>query len=436
MRKEKISGIIYWMHKETLLSRFKIIFISPITFLLVENLEAELPNLRDPLYGLVISATELNISDISDTNLRVETHQHQQIGMQPMWLLRLTHGLDYLMQMKTEKEWSETSSQNLENIKRNIRRCSTHLQSWNQTTFGKVQVKLKEARSKLAQIQNKNPTTINTNALQKAAEEVQTWMNREEIMWKQRSRAAWLEEGDQNTHFFHAKAFQRRKKIQLQNCWMIEKSRCCSNQHGKLTQPFTATEISQALHEMHPNTPGLDGMPPFFFFQKFWPHIGPSITNAALHALNTCEFSQDVNHTFITLIPKTKNPQRVKDYRPISLCNVLYKLVSKVVANTIKQVLPMVISETQSAFIKGRLISDNVLVAYEVLHFLKRKKKGKKGYMSLKLDMSKAYDRVEWSFLEAVMHKLGFHGSFINLGFKARRSYFSLLISSMHQRIG
>ncbi|CAI9772095.1 unnamed protein product [Fraxinus pennsylvanica] len=116
--------------------------------------------------------------------------------------------------------------------------------------------------------------------------------------------------------------------------------------NNNLIQPFTTVEVAQALKEMHPTKAlGPDCMPPLFF-QRFWPNIGSSITNVVLHALNTREFPSDLNHTFITLIPKTENPQRVKDFKPISLCNVMYKLVSKVVANRIKIVISIVISET------------------------------------------------------------------------------------------
>ena len=101
----------------------------------------------------------------------------------------------------------------------------------------------------------------------------------------------------------------------------------------------------------------------------------------------------------MTLIPKVKNPEQVIEFRPIALCNVLYKLVSKVLANRLKKILPSIISETQSAFQSDKAISDNILVAFETLHHMKTNNSGKNGFMTMKLDMSKAYDRVEWSFL-------------------------------------
>ena len=115
------------------------------------------------------------------------------------------------------------------------------------------------------------------------------------------------------------------------------------------------------------------------------------------------------NETHIVLILKIKNPKRVTGYLLISLCNVVCKLDPKVIANKLRKILPSIISDTQSAFVHGRLIADNVLVAFKTMHHISQKKGVSKGEMGLKLDMGKAYDRVEWGCLDRIMEKLGFH---------------------------
>ena len=131
--------------------------------------------------------------------------------------------------------------------------------------------------------------------------------------------------------------------------------------------------------------------------------------------LNSATIPHPLNHNLITLIPKTKNPLAVTEYRPISLCNVLYKIFSKVLVNRLKKILPSIITKHQSAFTKHRLILDNILVEFETLHSMNIHKSSKSGYMVVKLDMSKAYDRVEWSFLEEVMRRMGFNEQWIAL---------------------
>ena len=111
-----------------------------------------------------------------------------------------------------------------------------------------------------------------------------------------------------------------------------------------------------------------------------------------MSSLNSRSVLKSINHTFVTLIPKVHNLEKVTDFRPISLYNVICKIISKVLANRLKPMLHSIISETQSASIANRLISKNILIAFESLHHMKTNCTGKKGFMAMKLDMSKAYD--------------------------------------------
>jgi hypothetical protein len=136
--------------------------------------------------------------------------------------------------------------------------------------------------------------------------------------------------------------------------------------------------------------------------------VGDKLTREVLYVLNGGHIPKGWNETTIALIPKVEKPDKVTELWPISLCNVVYKVVSKVLSSRLCDVLPDIITLNQSSFVSGWLVSDNILIAYEITHHLMNKREGDVGHAAIKLDMSKAYDRVEWHFLHDMMVKMGF----------------------------
>ncbi|GAU47759.1 hypothetical protein TSUD_387180 [Trifolium subterraneum] len=279
---------------------------------------------------------------------------------------------------------------------------------------------------------------------QELSERHATWLIQEEGYWKQRAKMHWLQEADMNTRFFHMSATVRSKKKKVtklivdngteahtqEELCEVAKSyfdtlfkprdgdqdpvlnliqpRVTDDDNFVLTAPITKVEIQQALFQMHPDkSPRPDGFNPTFY-QRFWEQCSDDIFSVASTWLERGYFPTSLNETNICLIPKCDNPTSMKDLRPISLCNVLYKIISKVLANRLKCCLDKCVSQEQSAFVEGRSILDNVLIATKVIHALKRKTKGRRGELTLKIDIIKAYDKVDWGFLRGVMTKMGF----------------------------
>ena len=176
-----------------------------------------------------------------------------------------------------------------------------------------------------------------------------------------------------------------------------------------LNKPFTPEEVKIAAFQIRPfKAPGIDGKPGMFY-QKYWNIIGNLTTASTLSCLNSGCILKELNKTLITLIPKMDCPRNVSQYRPISLCNVAYKIIVKIIVNRLQPIMGDLISPYQTAFIKGRSISNNIIVSSEVMSTI-GKRKSRRGFLeALKLDMDKAYDRISWNFIKVVMDCMGFN---------------------------
>jgi exonuclease III len=342
--------------------------------------------------------------------------------------------------------WQEGSYGNsgLQLVQNKLATCQRALTRWSGKKQGNVEEAIKEKTKVVEELQMREGPG-QWAEITRIKAEIEFLMNQEDTKWKQRAKQNWYLYGDRNTPFFHAWADHRRrinhirsikdedgrewkkkKEIPIvftdfyqklfttegtlgaEDCLGVLEQRVSPTMNEELLKEFTMEEVDAALSQMHPlKSPGPDGFSACFY-QRSWDTVRMEVGKAVLDFVNFGNFDHSINTTHIVLIPKKKNPSRVTDYRPISLCNVLYKLMAKVLANRMKHVLNLIISPHQSAFLPGRLITDNVTVAFEALHTMGTRLKGRKGYMALKLDMSKAYDRVEWDYLEMLMRRIGF----------------------------
>ncbi|XP_056698604.1 uncharacterized protein [Spinacia oleracea] len=175
-----------------------------------------------------------------------------------------------------------------------------------------------------------------------------------------------------------------------------------------LMLPFSAQDIRQAMFNIADNkSPGPDGFSAAFF-KLHWNVVGDHIVHAIQFFFSHGFMLKDWNRTFLILLLKVLHPDSVSQFRPIGLCNVIYKCIAKCLTHRMQSVLPSLISDTQNAFVPGRLMSDECLIAHELMSYINRAKARKKFFAVVKLDMNKAYDRVRWDFLFQALQEFGF----------------------------
>lgn len=162
--------------------------------------------------------------------------------------------------------------------------------------------------------------------------------------------------------------------------------------NNRLLAPFSKVEVEKVISQMFPTKAlGPDGFPALFY-QKYWYIVGQKTVEECLEILNNNKSIRDWNNMNIVLVPKNSNPRKVEDCRPISLCNVNYKIMTKFIPNQLNWVLKNIISKNQSGFIQGRLITYNILVGYECINAIKNQKNIGNDMAAFKIDLSKTDD--------------------------------------------
>lgn len=321
---------------------------------------------------------------------------------------------------------------------------------WNRDLNGDSLKKVQQVEAQLNRLEEESisrqltPQEMNTRKM--LQEELWAAALSHESLMRQKARVRWTKEGDCNSRYFHLLMNSRRtnnavKGVLVDGSWVDdpaivkEEIRSFFNknfsepdqcrpvlngvrfksidqiQNDLLVGSFNADEIRAAVWDCgSEKSPGPDGLN-FKFIKQFWEVLKPDF-NRFIHEVHANGvFPRGSNASFITLIPKVKDPQNLNEYRPISLIGCIYKIVAKLLANRLKKLMSHIINEKQSAFIRGRQLLHSVLIANEALEEAKR---CHKPCLVFKVDYERAYDSVSWGFLSYMMRRLGFCSKWIS----------------------
>ncbi|XP_043694103.1 uncharacterized protein LOC122644785 [Telopea speciosissima] len=243
---------------------------------------------------------------------------------------------------------------------RKISHCHDVFQKWNAEVFGNIYENIRALKVQLEHIQGL-PSSLYSQVMESEIQNLlDIELQKEEEMWRLKSRVDWLKGGDKNTSFFHAATLKRRHR----------------NRILKLKSPTGE-----------------------------WSTTDAEVSNILCNHFQSLFSSDPINNNALNLVLDAVQlvvaaPENADQFQPISLCNIAFKIITKLITDQLNGALDKIISPTQSAFVPNRFISDNILVAHGMLHYIKKQKKGKEKFLALKLDMRKAYDKLEWNFIE------------------------------------
>lgn len=342
-------------------------------------------------------------------------------------------------------------------IQEKLSQCGRDLHNWGRHLYHQIRERIRLQKELLLRLKGRRDEA-SLSLIAEVEEEFQRLLKCEEAFWSQRAKLFWLHAGDMNNRAFHSFANGKKNKqmfnslqdeqgnwvqkgpdlnalvsryfaelykggeTQMEDVISCVQKKVIDAHNELLIAPFRQEEVKEVVFSMHKDkAPREDGFNPAFY-QKYWHIVGQEVTQACLGWLNTGSLPEGINNTILVLIPKRNRPTNMKELRPIALCNVIYKVTSKVLANRLRLALTEIIDETQSGFVAGRLITDNIVVANEVVNWLKGKRRGNYGLAAMKIDIAKAYDKMECQYLERVMVAIGFCQKWVDLMMMCVRS--------------
>ncbi|XP_019181398.1 PREDICTED: uncharacterized protein LOC109176423 [Ipomoea nil] len=334
-----------------------------------------------------------------------------------------------------------------------LKRLKTDLKHWNKNTFGNIFDRIQSLEMRVSEaerVYEDRPAEDTRTALHALQADLLLALKQEECFWKQKTRARWLREGDANTKFFHSvvKEKHRRQRISAvkdanglivteqdeirneavtffsglfstEECLGLDTLLQClpsgldPSDAARLIALLSREEVKAAVWKLDPDSAaGPDGFSGVFF-KHCWDLIQEDVFWAVQDFLVGVPIPRAIASAQIVLIPKKDHPGSFADYRPICLCTFASKIFTRIVASRLSPILPKLISREQVGFVSGRNIQDNILLALEMLQYIDKRCRGSN--VIIKLDMMKAFDRVSWAYLRAVLEKLGFPSRFINV---------------------
>ncbi|XP_055800325.1 uncharacterized protein LOC129869710 [Solanum dulcamara] len=365
--------------------------------------------------------------------------------------------------------WGKPAAGNpMRRFQEKMKRVRSTLSRWSRQEYGDIFSSITDFETKVREAEDaiiSDNSEDNRTKLNLINAKYIRYLKIDQSILKQKTQLHWFKKGDANSNYFHAIIRERRRRLyiykikddqgnNIQGNEEIAKAAChyfekifttdnkkinedflkyiprkvSDNQNHMLQRVPTKEELQKVIFSMSGTSAvGLDGMSGKFF-QVCWDIISEDLLELILFFFNGHDILKYVSHACLVLLPKVEHPNRLSEFRPISLSNFISKIISKLLSSRLAPILPHLISDNQSGFVQGRSIYENIMLAQEIMHNINKPKIGDN--VVIKLDMAKAYDRVSWSFICLVMRKMGFGETFIDMVWRIMsNNWYSVIIN-------